>query len=154
MMRPDQIARVNAGLEKVGDIVPGDPVTWFDGSAEDTEGVDLVCMMEDLAAQDTAAKEEGVRTNQAGWKVGSVKRLTFWKSHLAANGVTITPAGHFMIDDERYDLKDKESVRDKIVPLAGIQSMVEYVVRKSVELNNSTSGEFSYTPPPPPEPEP
>jgi hypothetical protein len=150
-MRDDEIAEVRAALEEVGNIISGDPVTLVDPSGDEPVEIDLICIMEDLAATDTAAKDDGVRSDEAGWKVGSVKRLTFWKSHLAENQATIDPSKHFMIGGVRYDLRDKEPIRDSVVPLAGIQNLLEVIVRKSVELNSSTSGEFSYTPPADPE---
>jgi hypothetical protein len=138
-MRPGQRAKIQAAFERVHKELDGDIMTWVDAAGKETE---LVGAKEDLP--DTSAKEEGVRSDQAGWRSGAVKKLSFYKPWLVRDGVVIDPSGHFIIDGLRYDLDEKEPIAEDLVPLAGLQTEFQVVVRRSVELNNSDpSMEFS-----------
>jgi hypothetical protein len=137
-MRADQKAKTEDALERVHNIVSGDSVIWVD---KDDVQTALTCRMKDL----DSAKSEGLEIDSAGWRMQQSRELSFLKRELTEKEVVIDPSGHFLIDTERWDLAEDESVKTATVPLAGIHNMVEVVVRRAVELNSSTPGtEFTY----------
>ncbi len=142
-MEPDEITEMADALDEGFELVANDPVTWVDSGDKET---DLLCQLEDLLIPSTTAKVlEGVQSDQAGWRSGALRKATFTKRRLAEKQVALDPSGHFVIADERWDICDGEPILEALVPLAGIQNLVQVVIRRSVELNNTVPGtEFTY----------
>lgn len=149
-MTPDEIAEIAAALEEGFELLfteegqpTGDEMLWVDENGIQTQ---LIGATEDLLRPATRATvREGVQLDGAGWTSGALRLLTFLKKHLADKAVTISPSGYFLIAGERWDICDEEPVLEALVPLAGIQNLMQVVVRRSVELNSTVAGtEFVY----------
>lgn len=138
-MTPDEIAEIRNDLDEVCEELFGDSVIFVDEDAVQTV---LSCLAEDL---EKSGGEEGLEIDAAGMRLGAAKKLTILKKELATKGVTLAVTGHFLINGERWDFEEDFPIRTDIVPLAGIQNMVECVIRKAVEVNHSLPGsEFTY----------
>lgn len=140
-MTPEEVLEIESALDEGFTEIAGDAMVWVDKNDNQTA---LIGMMEDMPT-DAKSEGQGVVSGPAGWTSGGVRKLTFLKRNLAALNVTIDPSGYFLINGERWDLCEEYPVSEAIVPLVGIQNLLEVVVRRAVELNNTVPGsEFTY----------
>lgn len=137
-MTPDEITEIENALDEGFGEIAGDEMLWVD---KDDNQTALIGMLEDL--EDGSV--EGVSSGPAGWKVIKRKKFTSLKRYLAERGVSFDPSGHAIIDGERWDLAEGAPMLDSMVPLCGIQNLVQIVLRRAVELNNTVAGsDFTY----------
>jgi hypothetical protein len=134
-LTPSQISKIEEAFEKgLFDILAGDYVTYV--SPTGTQYPNLLCLLYNLKLQ----RIHGVIVDDSGVRDQVVMEMLFSKKRLAAAGVTIDIAGHWIIDEKRYDFAKGEEVRTKVNAVGGLHNLLIVRVRESSEVNQTEAG--------------
>jgi hypothetical protein len=134
-MTPSQIKRIDAAFEKgIFDTLAGDYITYVSPTGEKHEK--LLCLVYNLKLEN----KPGVIISEAGVRDQVELEVLFSKKRLAAAGVTVDPAGYWIIDGKRYDFAKNEEIQEKLNPVGGLHNLLAVRLRKSAELNQTTNG--------------
>ena len=134
-MRTDQLDRIDAAFERgIFDTLAGDHVTYVAPSGK--EYPNLLCVLNNLKLEN----RPGLIVDEAGLRQQAVIELLFSKKRLTAAGVNLNVAGHWIIDDKRFDFAENEEILDKLNAVGGLHNLVSVRVRESAEINQTTPG--------------
>ena len=126
-------------LDEVYDILAGDAVTHVD--SDTLIETEFYCVMEDYVR----VGNEAFTVDAAGIRDVNIRTLTVWKNLITDLGLVFSPSDWFLIDGERWDYNEKDNISTAIVPIAGVQNLLQIRLRKSVELNaSSVEEEFTW----------
>jgi hypothetical protein len=132
-MTPAQISRINAAFETgLFDILAGDYVTYV--SPTGVQYSNLLCLVYDVTVE---THRHGLKVDVAGIRDQGILEILFSKARLAAAGVTVDTAGHWLIGGVRYDFAVKEEVLSHTNPVGGMHNLLTVRVRQSAELNQT-----------------
>ena len=130
---------VASALDEVYEILAGDAVTHVNN--ESLVENEFYCVMEDYIR----VGNEAYTVDAAGIRDTNIRTLTVWKSVLTDLGLVFSPSDWFLIDGERWDYNEKDNISNAIVPIAGVQNLIQIRLRKAVELNaSSVEEEFTW----------
>jgi hypothetical protein len=128
-LTPDQLSRINAAFEKgLFDTLAGDYVTYVSPSG--VQYPNLLCIMYNLKLQ----RIQGLIVDEAGVRDQVTIEILFSKARLDKAGVTIDPAGYWIIDGKQYDFAKGEEIKTKLNPVGGLHNLLSVRVRESAEL--------------------
>lgn len=134
-MRTDQLERIDAAFERgIFDVLAGDYVTYVAPSGK--EYPDLLCVLNNL----TLENKSGLIVDEAGLRQQAIIEMLFSKKRLAEKGVSLSVAGHWIIDNKRFDFAEKEEILDKLNAVGGLHNLVSVRVRESAEINQTAPG--------------
>lgn len=126
-----QKARIEAAFAKVFDVLAGDVVTYVTPTGTQKT---LLTIQYDLE------REEGLLIDYQGLRDRGVRELIFLKSYVVAQGVTLDPAGYFLIGGKRWDFAPDETIQDTVVPIQALHSLIIIRVRQAIEKESTQSG--------------
>jgi hypothetical protein len=132
-LRPDQVERVDAGIQKGFRLLAGDIVTIVNGDSD----IDVTCIMYDLETG------EGLTVDAAGIRSDVIREILILTTDIS--DFNFSPECHFIIDGERWDLVSGDPIMSAVVPIGGLHNMTICWVTRATEIEKTdTEGTWGW----------